>query len=357
MNFGFLDCGESEDLTIDDVLKRNSNEIMLEPRLQEYLNKKQHNRIYNQHETIPLEKQYSITATDQQVIRSYLSGDKNTYNRPNLDQVESIKTNFLDTKNDPRLMKLQKKLEKNNKATKARYNYNNTNFNQVHITDEIPQIIEEDKIFQERDSGMYNNHTQNSQSQNNMFLDNNFNEYQNSTNYRPKAQLRQHVPVKLNYKERLPNKSVCTTQSCMTHEAKVQGTINKLNSYVNHTNTIYNGNSEFDREKAIGKGGDCKRHTKYQPVPYRGIKAGLRDDITLPESERTLGSSSKEDYECGYTTHGFKSYGYANPSEHYFDYVNPDFQTADHTVLPFPRGGIDTRALNHKKVHKRELYN
>ena len=38
----------------------------------------------------------------------------------------------------------------------------------------------------------------------------------------------------------------------------------------------------------------------------------------------------------------------SNLQEHYFDYIDEDIQTADHTVLPFPRGGTMTRDENHK---------
>lgn len=43
-----------------------------------------------------------------------------------------------------------------------------------------------------------------------------------------------------------------------------------------------------------------------------------------------------------------KTYGYDNPVEHYFYYLNKDIQTPNHVILPFPRGGFDTRRLNHK---------
>jgi hypothetical protein len=41
-----------------------------------------------------------------------------------------------------------------------------------------------------------------------------------------------------------------------------------------------------------------------------------------------------------------KSYGYRNPEEHYFEFVQDDFQNPDNTVLPFPRGGEATRLMN-----------
>lgn len=43
-----------------------------------------------------------------------------------------------------------------------------------------------------------------------------------------------------------------------------------------------------------------------------------------------------------------KTYGYDNPVEHYFYYTNRDMQVPEHVVLPFPRGGFNSRSLNHE---------
>jgi hypothetical protein len=41
-----------------------------------------------------------------------------------------------------------------------------------------------------------------------------------------------------------------------------------------------------------------------------------------------------------------KSLGYINPIDHYFNYMSDEKQSPEHIVLPFPRGGYDTRHLN-----------
>lgn len=54
-----------------------------------------------------------------------------------------------------------------------------------------------------------------------------------------------------------------------------------------------------------------------------------------------------------------KSYGYRNDVEHKFQYINEDFNDPDHTVLPFPRGGVSTRLQNKRlnsEPHRRDTY-
>lgn len=49
----------------------------------------------------------------------------------------------------------------------------------------------------------------------------------------------------------------------------------------------------------------------------------------------------------GMPTRTQKSYGYRNPEEHYFQYLDPNFQNADNTVEPWgPRGGDSSRLAN-----------
>jgi hypothetical protein len=46
-----------------------------------------------------------------------------------------------------------------------------------------------------------------------------------------------------------------------------------------------------------------------------------------------------------------KSYGYRNPAEHYFQYLDPDIFNPSNTVEPWKRGGVSTR-LNNKTSGK-----
>ena len=59
----------------------------------------------------------------------------------------------------------------------------------------------------------------------------------------------------------------------------------------------------------------------------------------------------------GMPTRTLKSYGFRNPAEHYYGYMDPVYQNANNTVLPFPRGGDATRLENTKttKKYSREI--
>lgn len=61
------------------------------------------------------------------------------------------------------------------------------------------------------------------------------------------------------------------------------------------------------------------------------------------------------DMMLGVPSHTTKSYGFNDPFEHSFDYIDGDIQDPDHVVLPFPRGGISAR-LENKKQKKRDIF-
>src|SRR5690349_15473154 len=66
--------------------------IMLEPRLQEYLRKKQYYKANDIEPMISLEKEYQITQTDIKLLRSFLSGKRDIYSRDNYNQTLQTKT-------------------------------------------------------------------------------------------------------------------------------------------------------------------------------------------------------------------------------------------------------------------------
>ena len=70
----------------------------------------------------------------------------------------------------------------------------------------------------------------------------------------------------------------------------------------------------------------------------------LRDDI-----------DTETDMIRGMPTRTLKSYGFRNPEEHYYDFIDPAFQNSNNTVMEFPRGGEQTRGANKKAA--RSIYN
>lgn len=63
------------------------------------------------------------------------------------------------------------------------------------------------------------------------------------------------------------------------------------------------------------------------------------------------------DMQLGMPYNTSKSYGYDNPVEHYYDYIDGEIQAPEHVVLPFPRGGYSTRLDNtsQRKSYTREI--
>jgi len=193
-----------------------------------------------------------------------------------------------------------------------------------------------------------------------LFLDSRDFDLQNkySLNYKPDRLTKKHVEPTIQYKqtkhfEQMPTSKLTelgyksSKQACMPHDASVDKIIGNLDTYVDHTNTIYQQNAEMDVNQKVarpahGTRGKCYFNTStYQPIPYMGTKAGLKD------------INASNALQCGYPTRGAKSYGYKNPSEHYFDYIDDDLQKPEHTVMPFPRGGMQTRNDNHETGSKK----
>jgi len=83
--------------------------------------------------------------------------------------------------------------------------------------------------------------------------------------------------------------------------------------------------------------------SEYKAVPYIGRGCGNID--------------VENDIMCGLPTRlyseKYKSLGYENPEEHYYQYIDERVQHPDSVVLPFPRGGESTR-LDKKCSRKKE---
>jgi|SaaInlStandDraft_3_1057020.scaffolds.fasta_scaffold06302_6 hypothetical protein len=83
----------------------------------------------------------------------------------------------------------------------------------------------------------------------------------------------------------------------------------------------------------------------YQPVPYMGQGTGIGDADF--ETAMMRGQAIKFDER---TKDG------VSLTSHYFDYIEEDIQNPDHIVMPFPRGGNNTRLSNKKITSKRDIF-
>jgi hypothetical protein len=367
---------EPNDIDIDQAMCNTG--ISLEPRLQEYLNKKEYCDKHNVKPVIPLEKEYMITDEDRKFLRVYITNGKNLYSaslasqpKVGMEVVQALDTSFPSSKFKPdkRMERMKEKQRRDKEAIKQRHNYDDYVFG----PGKNSRYEENDIMFDSLNGDTKNNSNLQSQREKvndiydaPIFLDSRDFDLNNpySLNYKPDRLTKKHVEPATQYKhsyypENMPTSDMTENgcrqnikKPCLPHDANVDKIIGNLDSYVDHTNTIYQHSAEMDINQkvarpAFGTRGKCYYNTsQYQPIPYMGAKEGLKD------------INASNSLQCGYPTRGAKSYGYKNPSEHYFDYINDDLQKPEHTVLPFPRGGIQTRNDNHgrtRPVYQREI--
>jgi hypothetical protein len=74
-------------------------------------------------------------------------------------------------------------------------------------------------------------------------------------------------------------------------------------------------------------------------------------------NKSSIDSSLETELMRGMPSHTKKSYGYKNPVENYFYYVDKDIQNPDHNVQVWSRGGESTRLDNKISVTPRNYLN
>ena len=79
----------------------------------------------------------------------------------------------------------------------------------------------------------------------------------------------------------------------------------------------------------------------YRGIPFMGPGSGMRD------------AGIETDLRYGLSSRLADGRGDGNPHDHYFQFVGEDVQDPEHVVMPFPRGGENTRLQN--KSHARPM--
>lgn len=349
-----------------------SGNIMLEPRLQEYLKKRTYYKTNNIEPSVPLEMEFMITDSDLNRIRCFLKGDKQIYetNRQGdfFDSNECVgyddskKFNFFPSrelfKEDPHYKLQQKKMARDKQAMEQRHNYENYQFMK-------PLDSNRMNIYNNQIS--YDNSTLlGSQNSNNFkdsfdipkFLDDGFemeSKYKQNPNLFKNTDTRKYNnPPNTQYRQRVPTlrDNKIDDKDCIPHNNNLNNIIGNLDTYTNSVSMNYQGSNEMDYDNKMvmpnmNSGGRKYINTAgYQSIPLMA-KDGLRD-IEMENLMKKLPSKDTKK----------KSYGYSNPAEHYFDYITEDMQQPDHVVLPFPRGGSATRQTNKtaSRPYKRDIY-
>lgn len=309
----------------------SESETGLEPRLQEFINKYK----YFKKNSIPydfLEKQFAITPEDKETIRRHISIPQNktisatagvnfdsSLSGINFGKVGGFDNDF---KNDPRFLKLQEKLKRDRDANGMRYSYMNYTFGH-------PNFDETSRSQSQR------------QQQDDLFLDSKFYQSDYKLNVKPRSERVYHVPAKIEYKRHLMQSIDGTEDATLFHDPNVNPILNKLDRYDEHVNTIYQHSAEMDKETRVMTPGFASKQknldtSDFRAVPLMQARGGIRN----VDVENCVMRGIPE------RTQKFKSVGYPNPAEHYFQYIDGDIQHPDHVVMNFPRGGDNTRLLN-----------
>jgi hypothetical protein len=356
--------------------------ISLEPRLQEYLKKKKFYKNYNSNPSVPLEKEFMITNEDKRRIKAFLNGDDDLYDSDKVEKYIDPPNDELlnqmfpsnELKNDPRFDRQRLKMERDNEAMKMRHNYSNYTFDSPNLIqnndgmymkqptklktqpkhkqyinasrleeDPIDRMIE---LQEEKEKDIFSEPT---------FLDSRGFDYENkySLHYKDNDPRTYNHPPKTQNNVRQPY----TQYDCaykLPHDNNLNNIIGKLDTYTKHTNTIYQHSAEMDTENKMSipcVNSNNKKYINtadYKSVPYMGKNGELRN----------------VDYETylknPFPTRSARSFGHNTTAEHSFQYISNDLQSADHTVMPFPRGGENTRTNNHatsRPTYTREILN
>ena len=344
----FYDCSKDDD-------------IMLDPRLSEYLKKKRYFRD-NGIEMHQLEKEFNITDKDSMRIRAYFRGDNKNYNNTkHQDLIDPIEADFPSSKfkKDARLDRIKKKQVMEEEASNQRKNYGLMNrgydmyrsdrpFASAYGDDFKKSEFHPKQWFEESNRDEFDSHS-NEWFQNSRDANNDWNPHVARDN-KPKKSFSKsntYTNPRSKYNGYLPN------ESSISHDPhSIDSIIGELDSYAHKVNSPYGRLNEMDLDhKVVLPNGNCsnRRETEnnYRSVPYMS-GVGNRD-IDVDTFVRFGTTPSR----------GSKSLGYPNPIEHHFDYISDDIQNPDHVVN---ERGLPSRMFNKETArpngtnNRRELF-
>ena len=315
----------------------NSNNIfILEPRLQEYLNRK---RFFKQNsiDSKTLEREYQITGKDRDIIKAYLSKNKalqqDLTRELHCDFVKMPpKKEVLTSKElvqmDPRFQRLKNKMAKEKAAQNIKEDISNLSRNydlfantgyasmggnfaiETREDNDIEQVYISPLDRQDR---TINNTSRNLEYNNKYFIDDNIDPL-----------LRKHKSSNIQYNQ-------------VAYD-------NQYNSYQKHQPSLDNISQDIDKyQKKINRSIDDYNSDRYynnNVLNNNPCKKAQQIDLYSNGTELTgdLRDVNIENYvKYGYPTSKNKSLGRENPASHYFQYIDPDIQDPDHVCFERPQ--------------------
>jgi hypothetical protein len=317
---GVVQNKKSNKSVIDKLGDLQCNDIMLEPRLLEFLRKKEYYKKNNINSAISPEKEYMITNNDIKKIKMFIRGQKDIYNNKH----HELNTNtFNKTKFPSARFKKDKRVKNIKKPNK------NTGIKNMGMF-----VPDEGRSFYEGKVD-YNNGMMDSRD----FVMNDF-----VSDPRVDKRIPQNVQSNINNSY---NKNYVQGQVDNRRYSSHPHDKNYLNSLVTHE--YISGPTRNDNNVGRSTG----------PIPYEFNVNNTQpmhsmQNNSIPYTENTLRDTILEtEMLRGMPTRTMKSYGYRNQEEHHYDFIDPSFQQAANSVLPFPQGGEPTRSSNRRQNRKR----
>lgn len=305
------------------------NIMNLEPRLQEYLQRKDFFDKNNLDMEL-LEKQYMITNKDKDKINSYFN--KNIYKKKDLErnnfcdfvEIQKEKPKFESDKfrQDKRFQRLQNKVEMERAAQENRSDISELSRNYDLFNNGIGTIQgkgEYDRVFPSESKSLleqpYNPHI-----------------YEQPSS---------HIKPTIQYNQKIYNNKY---NSFSPHKPSLDNIIGNMNSYNNKVNKTYEFNSDSHSFSPRFNINNCKKEDMNNM--YKNIEDMTGGDLRNIDIETYI--------KFGSPTSRAKSLGFENPVEHHFSYIDSDIQNPVHVVNDRP---ILSRLSNKQNVNYKERKN
>lgn len=362
----------------------STSNIQLEPRLQEFINRKTFNRENDIRPDIPEEQEFSITLEDRDIIKRYMKGRRHIYSKKRtghsshfvapLSTDENFFTGKDAFKSDPRYQRLKKKMESHKKARAQISNLDGIDedyviFHRSNPYDDPsnpnvkrpmkiskpyddPSNYEEDDLLSSypddnHNRGIYRRSGLNRNSAELIMMDSrdlvlgsskgdvNNAKYMYNPNNRAgrKSENSYNHRSKISYRNTLIPEKV---NGGLDHNHSVNDIIGHLDEYNRHLDDTYDYiDAEIDQDShnmrpRIRNNSSRDNYSGYKSIPY-GYGGGLAD-ISVENSLRGGIRDSKS-----------KTTGFKNSFEHQFDYIDSDISDPNHTVEMRPES---TRGAN-----------
>ena len=345
------------------------SELNLEPRLIEYLKRRKYYEENNIDSTVSLEKQYMITKHDMNIIKKYLNNepqsesDEETENNgyrkvKNYDHmIEVSQCKFPSSQiHDPRLDRINKKMQKEKEANLYRgntvnlrenYDMYDRNFSSTTSKD-FSQEFSLDNIINEMNDVKLTNYNAYDKNKPEYFKSS----YQVNNNHNQQNQNKlYHNQPKIDYNQRL------------YYEQQREVRNNNFNSIKDLTNVL-NLNQKSYRQPQLPKYAyESKLDVDNKVVlPSNNCRKANVENLYKNVESMTGGKLRDVDIEnyikyggYGNTSSKARSMGWDNPVEHYFQYIDDDIQAPEHVVndRPYP-SRLENR--EHIKQKTRDIY-